>query len=81
MSARFVDVSDRLPAQTWKPFSFSALVDVPFSCRDEWGRDVIEATLVGADPDFDLTTVPIELVERVRMDGNPCRIGLAITTG
>lgn len=45
-------------------------MDVPFFPRDDWGRDVAEAYMVGADPDFDLTLVPIELVERVRYDGD-----------
>lgn len=57
-----------LPPETWRPLSTDTLVDVPFSCRDEWGRDVAEACMVGADPDFDLTLVPIELVNRVRYD-------------
>jgi hypothetical protein len=58
-----------LPAETWKPFPPNRVVDVPFFPRDDWGRDVAEAVMVGADPDFDLTLVPIELVDRVRYDG------------
>jgi hypothetical protein len=58
-----------LPPETWKPFPLETVVDVPFSCRDDWGRDVAEAVMVGADHDFDLTLVPIELVQRVRYDG------------
>lgn len=57
-----------LPPETWKPYPPDRLVDVPFFPRDDWGRDVAEALMIGADPDFDLTLVPIELVDRVRYD-------------
>jgi hypothetical protein len=59
-----------LPPETWKPFPPDRVVDVPFFPRDDWGPDVAEATMVGAEPDFDLTLVPIELVTRVRYDGD-----------
>jgi hypothetical protein len=58
-----------IPPETWKPFSRDQVIDVPFFPRDEWGRDVAEALMLGADPDFDLTLVPIELPYRVRYDG------------
>lgn len=60
----------RLPPETWQPFARDVVVDVPFFPRDSWGRDVDEAYLRGADPDFDLTLVPIELPHRVRFDGD-----------
>jgi hypothetical protein len=66
-----------LPLETWKPFPLETVVEVPFSCRDAWGRDVVEAEMIGAPIDlevgptldFDLTLVPAELVTRVRYDG------------
>lgn len=58
-----------LPPETWQPFARDVVVDVPFFPRDSWGRDVEEAVMSGADPDFDLTLVPIELPFRVRYDG------------
>lgn len=58
-----------MPPETWKPFARDQVVDVPFFPRDDWGRDVDEALMLGAHPDFDLTLVPIELPLRVRYDG------------
>jgi hypothetical protein len=58
-----------IPPETWKPFPRERVIDVPYWPRDDWGRDVVEAEMRGANPDFDLTVVPIELPHRVRYDG------------
>lgn len=57
-----------MPPETWTPFPRDQVIDVPFFPRDSWGRDVLEAVMLGAAYDFDLTLVPAELPQRVRYD-------------
>lgn len=55
-----------LPPETWKPIAVDTIVDVPFPVRDDWGRDIVDADMIGAE--WTITGVPIELPLRVRYE-------------
>jgi hypothetical protein len=55
-----------LPPETWIPYPPDTIVDVPIWPRDDWGRDKVDAELLGSETTADIWVgVPAELLERV----------------
>jgi hypothetical protein len=59
-----------LPPETWKPYPPDTIVEVPIWPRDDWGRDKVDAKLLGSETTADIWVgVPVELLERVTYEG------------
>jgi hypothetical protein len=59
-----------LPPETWKRYPPDAVIEVPIWPRDEWGRDKVDAELLGSENTADIWVgVPAELLERVTYEG------------
>jgi hypothetical protein len=59
-----------LPPETWIPYPPETVIEVPIWPRDDWGRDKVDAELLGSENTADLLVgVPVELLERVTYEG------------
>jgi hypothetical protein len=59
-----------LPPETWIPYPHDTIVEVPLWPRDDWGRDKVDAELLGSESTADIWVgVPAELLERVTYEG------------